>query len=96
MTAAAMDPKWVTAGEIRAWRRRAHLSQLGLAEILGVAEKTVSNWETAKSEPTHSTFLRIVEECEHLIHLMGHLMSVPLPPGQLELDLDPARVLTSV
>jgi transcriptional regulator with XRE-family HTH domain len=92
----ATNPGWTVADEIRGWRTKAHLEQTEIAALIGVSQKTISNWETGKTEPTVSQFRRIVNECEHLIHLMGQLMSVPLPLGQLELDLHPARVLTSL
>ena len=44
-------------------RKLANLTQKGLGERLGVSEKTVSNWEKGKSEPTVSQAKQIANAC---------------------------------
>lgn len=43
--------QYVTGAAIRELRERKGLTQLRLAEILGVSDKTVSKWETGKGYP---------------------------------------------
>ena len=42
---------YVTGSTIRSLREQRHLTQAGLAEIIGVSSKTISKWETAKGLP---------------------------------------------
>ena len=39
---------YITGTTIRDLRERKHMTQLQLAEALGVSDKTVSKWENAK------------------------------------------------
>lgn len=43
--------QYITGTTIREQRERNNMTQLQLAEILGVSDKTVSKWETAKGYP---------------------------------------------
>ncbi len=43
--------QYVTGNTIRQLREQNNLTQLGLAEMLGVSDKTVSKWETGKGYP---------------------------------------------
>lgn len=42
---------YITGTTIRDLRERKHMTQLQLAEALGVSDKTVSKWENAKGYP---------------------------------------------
>ena len=43
--------QYITGAAIRELREQKNMTQLQLAEILGVSDKTVSKWETAKGYP---------------------------------------------
>lgn len=44
---------WKTSGErLKKYRRHAELTQAKLAELLGVSQQAVSNWELCNSYPT--------------------------------------------
>ncbi len=43
--------QYITGTAIRSMREKRHMTQLQLAEILQVSDKTVSKWETAKGYP---------------------------------------------
>lgn len=43
-------PQW-DADSVRALRRHMELTQTGLAEVLGVRQQTVSEWETGVYQP---------------------------------------------
>lgn len=43
--------QYITGAAIRELREQRKMTQLQLAEILGVSDKTVSKWETAKGYP---------------------------------------------
>lgn len=44
---------------IRIARVNAHLDQLQLGQAVGVARNSISNWETGRSEPSASAFVRL-------------------------------------
>ena len=48
---------------LAAARKLVNLTQKGLGERVGVSEKTVSNWENGKSEPTVSQAKQIAAAC---------------------------------
>ncbi|MGH9195663.1 MAG: helix-turn-helix transcriptional regulator [Acidimicrobiia bacterium] len=50
----------VAAGLIRTARGRANLTQSHLAELAGVAQQTVSAYETGRKEPTLPTLQRLL------------------------------------
>jgi len=56
---------------LQAWRLKRHLSQLALAERIGVAAATVKNWERGRSSPWGPLRARTAEAlgitCEELI-----------------------------
>ena len=48
------------SGTIRRVRRRAHLSQRELAELLGVSQSAVAKWETGRTTPTARMLARVL------------------------------------
>ncbi|WP_336625574.1 MULTISPECIES: helix-turn-helix domain-containing protein [unclassified Microbacterium] len=46
------------AARLRASRALTGMEQAEVAEALGIARNTVSNWETGRSEPTATAFVR--------------------------------------
>ena len=51
------------AKHIRALRNKRQLTQEELAEKLFVTRQTVSNWETAKSQPDVETLEKLLRHC---------------------------------
>ena len=43
--------RYITGTAIKRLREQRKMTQLQLAEILGVSDKTISKWETAKGYP---------------------------------------------
>lgn len=41
---------YITGSTIKTLREQKHLTQAGLADILGVSDKTISKWETGVSQ----------------------------------------------
>ena len=52
------NPTWTLVDRLRKSRLLADLDQGQLAEAIGVSRNTVSNWETGRSEPTATHFIR--------------------------------------
>ena len=52
------NPAWTLVDRLKKSRLLAGLEQTEIAETVGVARNTVSNWETGKSEPSASAFVR--------------------------------------
>lgn len=44
-------------------RKMANLTQKGLADLCGVSESTVLNWEKGRTEPTVSQALQVADAC---------------------------------
>jgi len=53
-----------TATKIKAIRNRAGLSQLQLAEKLGLSRPRISEYETGKHEPSYETMMKIIKACK--------------------------------
>jgi transcriptional regulator with XRE-family HTH domain len=76
----------VTSGElIREARLRAELSQVQLAERLGMPRSSIARWEVDKVEPGLSTLRRVLQAC-------GYDLSLTLVPFERDPERD-ARVL---
>lgn len=59
---------------IRELRKQANLTMKQLGEILGLAESTISQYETGKREPDHKTLLKISEYFHVSVdYLLGHV-----------------------
>lgn len=54
---------------IRAARRRAGLTQAGLAALIGTTQSAVARWESGKVSPTVETLERIVRACGYALGL---------------------------
>ncbi|MCI8548127.1 MAG: helix-turn-helix transcriptional regulator [Bacilli bacterium] len=48
-------------------RQRKHLSQDELADILGIARNTISQYETGKIQPTFEMVQKIAQACDFAI-----------------------------
>jgi len=60
-------------GRIRLWRRRRALSQARLAQIAGVTQSSLSNYENGKRDLSVWVLVRIAEELDvSLEELTGH------------------------
>lgn len=58
---------------IRIWRKRRNLSQVRLADLAGITQSTLSNYENGRREPAVSTLIRIAEVLDvSLDELAGH------------------------
>lgn len=56
-----MKPKHPVRPHLRAWRMHLHLSQMALAERLGVSHTSVLRWETGESGVSNKMFAAIAE-----------------------------------
>ena len=84
--------QYVTGAIIKELREKNKMTQLQLAEKLGVSDKTISKWETAKGypditllEPIAKAFrISVTELCGNAIHSMGeaaiHCHGIMLTP----------------
>ncbi len=52
------NPTWTLVDRLRKSRLLADIDQASIAEALGVSRNTVSNWETGRSEPSATYFIR--------------------------------------
>lgn len=52
------NPAWTLVDRLKKSRILADLDQTQIANALGIARNTVSNWETGRSEPSASAFVR--------------------------------------
>ncbi|WP_083938405.1 helix-turn-helix transcriptional regulator [Algicola sagamiensis] len=70
------------AGELlRFYRKRLGMSQLFVAEVYGVTERTIRNWESQEREPGFNDVVTIVEK----------IFKVPLDQAWEELRDDQAK-----
>jgi transcriptional regulator with XRE-family HTH domain len=46
---------------VKQLREEKHISQYDLAEVLGIAQSTVGNWEAGKREPNYETTMRLAD-----------------------------------
>jgi len=56
-----MTIKEVSQMQLKTLRKRAGVSQVLLAEQVGVAQPTISDWETGRYEPTLTHIKRLME-----------------------------------
>ena len=61
---AVLDPPLVAVVGLRQWRRLRNLSQVELAERLGVCAQAISGWETGRAHPHLETARRLVRVLE--------------------------------
>ena len=61
---------------LRTLRKNKGLSMKELGEIIGVAESTVSQYETGKREPDFETLLKLGENCNFTV---GYLLRGDTP-----------------
>ena len=59
---------YITGSTIKALRERKDLTQAQLADVLGVSDKTISKWETAKGLPDISLIEDIIQHMYHAVH----------------------------
>ncbi len=52
-------PKW--SQQIKAFRRNAGLTQIGLASKLGITKKTVAEWEQGRQEPSARRYVQLAK-----------------------------------
>ena len=52
-------PKW--SQQIKAFRRSAGLTQIGLASKLGITKKTVAGWEQGRPEPSARRYVQLAK-----------------------------------
>ena len=70
---------------IAAYRKRAGLTQAGLAEKLNYSDKAVSKWERGESIPDVLTLAQLAEQFEITVNdLLVDLDQLPGNPGKLE------------
>lgn len=71
---------------IRALRKRLELSQVELAQAIGVHRMTVSKWERAVTRPHGSglLLLRRLSQCKSVDELGANLTDYPLTVAELE------------
>ena len=55
-------PSW--SQQIKAFRRSAGLTQIGLASKLGVTKKTVAEWEQGRQEPSARRYVQLAKIAE--------------------------------
>ena len=72
MTRRRRRPTW-SAAEVRALRKRLGLSQQQLADVLGVRQATVSEWETGVYQPRGASarLLTLIAERAGLAYEVG-------------------------
>ncbi|TQM25101.1 helix-turn-helix transcriptional regulator [Microbacterium kyungheense] len=58
MTMMLDNPAWTLVDRLKKSRLLAGLEQSDLADACGVSRNTISNWETGRSEPSASAFVR--------------------------------------
>ena len=70
---------------IAAYRKRANLTQAGLAEKLNYSDKAVSKWERGESIPDILTMIQLAEQFEITVNdLLADPNELPGNPGRLE------------
>ena len=101
--------QYITGTAIRELREHQNMTQLQLAEILGVSDKTVSKWETGKGYPDItllepiadafkvSSLFYICPVCGNVIHSMGeaviHCHGILLLPAETEMTDEQHMIL---
>lgn len=70
---------------IAAYRKRANLTQAGLAEKLNYSDKAVSKWERGESIPDVLTLIQLAEQFDITVNdLLADPNELPGNPGRLE------------
>ena len=70
---------------ISAYRKRAHLTQAGLAEQLNYSDKAVSKWERGESIPDLPTLVQLAELFDITVNdLLEDPDALPGNPGKME------------
>lgn len=70
---------------IAAYRKRLHLTQVGLAEKLNYSDKAVSKWERGESAPDVSTLVQLAELFDITVNaLLEDPNALPDNPGAVE------------
>ena len=77
--------KYQIGANIAAYRKRAGLTQAGLAEKLNYSDKAVSKWERGESVPDVLTLAMLAEQFEITVNdLLVDINELPGNPGKLE------------
>ncbi|MBQ2855032.1 MAG: helix-turn-helix domain-containing protein [Oscillospiraceae bacterium] len=77
--------KYRIGANIAAQRKRAGLTQAGLAEKLNYSDKAVSKWERGESMPDVLTLMQLAEQFEITVNdLLDDPNELPGNPGKLE------------
>ncbi len=50
--------------QVKAFRRSAGLTQIGLASKLGITKKTVAEWEQGRQKPSHRRYIQLAKIAE--------------------------------
>ena len=80
---------------IRLGRVAAHLDQQQLADKVGVARNSISNWETGRSEPSAGAFVRLARALDVSLEWLATGLDPPAKPATLRGHArgpDPSRV----
>lgn len=64
MTSDPLAAQRALGRRIKTWRVRRQMSQATLAELTGVTQSTLSNYENGKRDLTVSTLLRLAEQLD--------------------------------
>lgn len=77
--------KYQIGANIAAYRKRAGLTQAGLAEKLNYSDKAVSKWERGESVPDVLTLAMLAEQFQITVNdLLVDINALPGNPGKLE------------
>ena len=77
--------KYQIGANIAAYRKRAGLTQMGLAEKLNYSDKAVSKWERGESVPDVLTLMQLAAQFEITVNdLLVDPEALPENPGKLE------------
>lgn len=72
--------KEFVANKIKSFRKKAKLTQMQLAEKIGITEKYLSNIETGNNLPALDSFLKIVE-----------VLNIPLDEFGIKINTEPNK-----
>lgn len=74
------NPTWTLVDRLRKSRLLADLDQGQLAEAIGVSRNTVSNWETGRSEPSATFFIRWAQATGVTLDWLAEGVNAKPPP----------------